>query len=50
MGLYFKTRKDISREGTEEGEGALRTANGPQVYEPAGRPVDSLELTKRWSL
>ena len=27
-----------------------RTTNGPQVVEPAGRPVDCLGLTKRWSL
>jgi hypothetical protein len=27
-----------------------RTTNGPQVVEPAGRSVDCLGLTKRWSL
>ena len=27
-----------------------RMTNGPQVVEPAGRPVDCLGLTKRWSL
>jgi hypothetical protein len=36
--------------GVRDSASLGENTNGPQAMKPAGRPVDCLGLTKRWSL